>query len=432
MNYAAALDYLYAKLPMFQRIGKAAFKKDLTNTLALLDALGNPHLRLHTVHVAGTNGKGSVSSMLASVLKEAGYKTGLYTSPHLKSFTERIRINGNELPEAYVVDFVERMRDSIEAINPSFFEVTVAMCFDFFAQQQVDIAVIEVGLGGRLDSTNVILPEVCVITNIDYDHMDLLGNTLGEIAAEKAGIIKPEVPVVVGQRHPETDPVFEMIANDLDAPVLWAADLLPGAQVAAADAHHLQAIRAGAEVYQTDLAGSYQVHNLPTAVAAVQVLRGLGWQISDAALAAGLAHVRQNAGLRGRFERLSENPLTICDTGHNEAGIRAVMSQLLPLYEAKKQAAPTAKLRMVLGMVSDKDHGRVLRLLPADAVYYFVRPDVPRGLDAAELSAKAAEFGLHGTVCGTVADGLARANAESHENDVIFVGGSTFVVAEAL
>lgn len=427
-EFAATLEYLYARLPMFQRIGAAAIKKDLTNTRKLLWALGLPQWRYPCIHIAGTNGKGSVSSMLASILTEAGYKTGLYTSPHLKSFTERIRVDGKAISEPAVVEWVAGMKKVIEQVEPSFFETTVALAFDHFARQNVDIAVIETGLGGRLDSTNVVFPELSIITQIGYDHMDLLGDTLAAIAAEKAGIIKPYTPVVIGEYLPETRPVFELKAASLSAPVIWAQEEWSARSV---ETHfpfqeitvtHLRKNKHS--TFRLDLPGHYQTQNLATVLSSVEALRRQGWKLPKSALKRGLSHVRKNAGLRGRMEMLSSAPLVIADIGHNESGVQAAMAQVLAL--------PVRHRHMVWGMVNDKDHDKVLRLLPKDATWYFVRPDIPRGLDAAVLRQKAEAHGLTGEVYPSVAEGKRAALAAAAPNDLVYIGGSTFVVAEAI
>lgn len=427
MNFDQTLDYLYSKLPMFTRIGAAALKKDLTNTLLLCEALGNPQHKFRSVHIAGTNGKGSTSSMLAAVFQQAGYKCGLYTSPHLVRFTERIRINGLEMDKQAVVDFVAQQRELIERVQPSFFEVTVAMAFDYFARQGVDIAVIEVGLGGRLDSTNVITPELSVITNIAYDHTDLLGETLAEIAGEKAGIIKKGVPVVIGETHNETQAVFLQKAQQEQAPIYFTQDHYK-AQIQANNLfqqHISLESPNGNEDYLLDLTGSYQQHNLLTVLQAAEVLRGLGWQLSPAVVKEALSQVKTLTGLRGRMQVLQADPLVLCDVGHNEAGIAYLMQQLLQLY-------PPEQLQFVWGMVRDKNHDKVLRLLPKAAGYHFVSPQIPRGLPAQEMQEKAANFGLHGRVYNSVREGYEAAKAEIKRGEMLFVGGSTFVVAEVL
>jgi len=405
---------------MYQRVGAAAYKADLSNTILLCEALGNPQNKFRSIHVAGTNGKGSSSHMLAAILQTAGYNTGLYTSPHLKEFTERIRINGKEIDKNFVVDFVERIKSSIENIKPSFFEITVAMAFDYFAKQKVDVAVIEVGLGGRLDSTNMITPLVSLITNISWDHQDLLGDTLQKIAFEKAGIIKQTVPVVVSERNQEVDEIFRTKSNEEQSLLYFAADLWK-----------IDSISEG--VYQVqhqtktieltlDLMGVYQRKNLGGVLQVVELLNGDGFNISQEAIRIALENVTTITGLKGRWQKLSDNPLVICDTGHNEAGIREVVAQI--------QAQKFEKLFIVLGCVKDKDLSSVLSLLPVDAFYFFCQAKIPRALDAIELSNRAAVFGLKGEVISDVNEAIGTARKKAIPNDFIFVGGSTFVVAE--
>lgn len=420
MNYAETLTYLYQNLPMFQRVGAVAFKSDLTNTLALCEALGNPQQRFRSIHIAGTNGKGSSSHMIAAVVQAAGYKTGLYTSPHLKEFTERIRVNGNEIDREFVVDFVERIRPSIEKISPSFFEITVVMAFDYFAYQQVDVAVIEVGLGGRLDSTNVITPILSLITNISWDHMDLLGDTLEKIAYEKAGIIKPNIPVVISERQTEVEQVFIDKSMECHSPITFASD-------------HFQVTHKTKGTFlinhndrkyslSLDLMGSYQSRNIAGVLASIEVLREMGFSISEDQLENGLKEVMLRTGLRGRWQTLGEKPLIICDTGHNEGGIREIVKQI--------SALKFNHLHMVIGMVKDKDISKVLTLLPASATYYFCAASIPRAMPADELMVKAAAVGLKGDAYATVNDAIHAARSRSTDDDFIFVGGSTFVVAE--
>ena len=405
---------------MYQRVGAAAYKADLSNTILLCEALGNPQNKFRSIHVAGTNGKGSSSHMLAAILQTAGYKTGLYTSPHLKEFTERIRINGKEIDKNFVVDFVKRIKSSIENIKPSFFEITVAMAFDYFAKQKVDFAVIEVGLGGRLDSTNVITPLLSLITNINWDHQDLLGDTLQKIAFEKAGIIKQTVPVVVSERNQEVDEIFRTKSNEEQSLLYFAADLWK-----------IDSISEG--VYQVqhqtktieltlDLMGVYQRKNLGGVLQVVELLNGDGFNISQEAIRIALENVTTITGLKGRWQKLSDNPLVICDTGHNEAGIREVVAQI--------QAQKFEKLFIVLGCVKDKDLSSVLSVLPEDAYYFFCQAKIPRALDAIELSNRAAVFGLKGEVISDVNEAIGTARKKATPNDFIFVGGSTFVVAE--
>lgn len=406
---------------MYQRIGAAAFKKDLTNTLALCQALGNPHQKFKSVHVGGTNGKGSCSHMIAAILQTAGYKTGLYTSPHLKSFTERIRINGKEVPEQFIIDWVNSMIPALERIRPSFFETTVAMAFDYFAKEAVDVAVIEVGLGGRLDSTNVITPVVSLITNIGLDHMDMLGDTLDKIAFEKAGIIKPGVPAVIGKRSVETDRVFRHKAMEMNSPLYFAEDEYQ----AKGGVNKLIILRNGNPVLQEvnlSLKGDYQKKNLPGVLKTIEVLRYSGFSISDEALHEGLEKAAFLTGLKGRWQIIGEKPLTICDTAHNEDGLREVVGLITQ--------QSFNKLYIVLGMVADKQHDKMLGLLPERAHYVFCEAKIPRALPARKLYEKAALHNLKGDVIEDVNQALQHARQLAGPDDFIFVGGSTFVVAE--
>lgn len=427
-RYQETVAYLYSLLPMYQRLGSAAFKKDLSNTQALCWELGLPQWKFESVHIGGTNGKGSVSAMVSSILIEAGKKTGQYTSPHLLNFTERIRVNGQEISQKGVVEFVDAYRSVIESVKPSFFELTVAMAFEHFAEQWVDAAVIEVGLGGRLDSTNIIRPEVSVITHIAFDHMDLLGNTLAAIAEEKAGIIKPYTPVVIGRRQPETAPIFETRSRQLQAPLFYAEDEIRLKRVAGNNltqtfaVHYLRAARR--TTYELGLAGLYQGENLATALTTIEMFREIGWEIPEEAVVKGLKRVIANSGLLGRMQLLQATPKVLCDTAHNEAGIQAVMQQL--------QHIPHRQLHMVWGSVSDKEHDRIFALLPKTATYYYVRPDVPRGLDEDILALKAGALGFKGKAYDSVAAGIQAALAVADPADLIYIGGSTFVVAEAL
>jgi dihydrofolate synthase/folylpolyglutamate synthase len=428
MNYSQTLDYLYNKLPMFTRIGAAAIKKDLDNTILLCEHVGNPQQKFKTIHVAGTNGKGSTSHMLAAVLQKAGYKTGLYTSPHLKDFRERIRINGKMMPEQAVVDFTAREKEKIEEISPSFFEVTVAMAFDYFAAEQVDIAVIEVGLGGRLDSTNIITPELSVITNISLDHTNLLGNTLQEIAAEKAGIIKAGIPVVIGEKQKESAPVFISKAEETASELVFASTALRLDDVRNEGTYLVSSVyKNNARIYKDlklDLTGRYQLKNVLTVIQAISILNNKDFTIPEEAVYNGLSNTIEITGLQGRWQTISRDPLVICDTGHNIAGIQEVLQNI--------QATPYKKLHIVIGMLKDKDVSSVLHLLPATANYYFCEPMLERALPAAELAQQAGKFNLKGKTYDTVLLALdaARNNADPH--DLIFVGGSTFVVAEAI
>lgn len=428
MNYTETLDFLYSKLPMFTRIGEAALKKDLHNTIALCAELGNPQEKFKTIHVAGTNGKGSTSHMLAAILQQAGYKTGLYTSPHLKDFRERIRINGSMVPESFVADFVAGQQQAIEAIQPSFFEVTVAMAFEFFAKEQVDVAVIEVGLGGRLDSTNIIHPELSVITNISLDHINILGNRIEDIAYEKAGIIKANIPAIVGERESPSAEVFIQKAADVSTTLEFASDILQVEQVQISAGNLEMKILLGDtllfEKLQLDLTGSYQLKNIRTVLLAVLKLRELGYQIPDEALYQALKSVKALTGLQGRWQTLAEQPRIICDTGHNVAGIKEVVQNIRETH--------FDALHMVIGMVKDKDISAVLALLPKDARYYFTQPALERALAATELKAQAEAFGLMGEAFQHVQEALESAKAKAGTEDLIFIGGSTFTVAEVL
>ncbi|MBS1488651.1 MAG: bifunctional folylpolyglutamate synthase/dihydrofolate synthase [Bacteroidetes bacterium] len=418
--YQQTVQYLYESLPMFQRVGAAAYKKDLSNTWALCEVVGNPHKLFKSIHVAGTNGKGSSSHMLAAVLQAAGYKTGLYTSPHLKEFTERIKVNGKEVSEEFVVAFVQKMRPTLDQVKPSFFETTVVMAFDYFARERVDVAVIEVGLGGRLDSTNVITPEVSLITNIGWDHMDLLGDTLQKIAYEKAGIIKPGIPIVISERQPEVQIVFEEKASETGSKILFATDQ-----------YHITPIREGnysvthaaqTTVYELELKGSYQEKNLAGVLSVLDEMRQKGFSIAEQAVTEGLKKTVQLTGLKGRWQQLGERPLTVCDTGHNEPGVREVLHQI--------DQQKFNKLHIVWGSVRDKDIDRVLALLPKNAHYYFCAAHIARAMPAAQLQEKAATFGLHGDAVTDVNEAIAKAKQNAAEDDMIFIGGSTFVVAE--
>lgn len=428
-TYQQAIDFLFNQLPMYQRIGKSAYKANLDNTLAFDQYFDHPHRQFKTIHVAGTNGKGSVSHLLASILAEAGYKTGLYTSPHLKDFRERIKINGEMISETEVVDFVNHHHGIIEALQPSFFEMTVAMAFDYFARQKVDVAIIEVGLGGRLDSTNIITPCLSVITNIAFDHTALLGNTLAQIASEKAGIIKPEIPVVIGQKHPETQPVFEQKAKELNSPIVFAEDGY-SIDYSLQTAHFEQVF----QVYKDEmltyknlisaLPGWYQRKNAKTVLAAIDQLKNLNWQISTENIYDGFKNVVKNTGLMGRWQILGTNPLIICDTGHNEDGITQIVAQL--------KETPYKKLHFVIGMVNDKEIDDVLKLLPTDAFYYFTQASIPRALEVAILAQKAMSFNLNGLQFYSVQEAFEAAKKNAAINDLIFIGGSNFVVAEVL
>jgi dihydrofolate synthase/folylpolyglutamate synthase len=416
-DYLSILRYLYETLPMFQRIGAAAYNRDLTNTLALCEALGNPQEKFKSIHVAGTNGKGSSSHMIAAILQSAGYKTGLYTSPHLKEFTERIRINGNEVEQTFVVDFVNRIKPSIEKIKPSFFEMTVAMAFDYFALQNVDVAVIEVGLGGRLDSTNVIIPLVSLITNISYDHKDLLGDTLQQIASEKAGIIKRNVPVVVSEYQTEVADVFNKKAAEQNAQLQFASEIFSFDGINGWKGQSLKLKNVNPQ-----LKGNYQNKNIPGVILTVEKLNQMGFSISVDNLRQGIEQVSTLTGLKGRWQKLGDRPLVIADTGHNEAGIQSIVNQI--------SSIKFVHLHMVIGMVKDKDITSVLRLLPKGASYYFCQANIPRAMNANDLADQAKQFDLKGVVIPDVNEAVKLAKQQASENDFIFIGGSTFVVAE--
>lgn len=413
---------------MFQRIGSAAYKKDLTNTLVLCQYLNNPQNKLTTIHIGGTNGKGTLTHALAAIFMQAGKKVGMYTSPHYKDFRERIKINGQYIPEQVVVDFVKKIKTQAEQIEPSFFELTVAMAFDYFVEQQVDIALIEVGLGGRLDSTNVITPILSVITNISYDHTDMLGNTLELIAAEKAGIIKPKVPVVIGETLPETLPVFVQKATQQNAPIVFADQQM---QVHATQHQHKMCVdvldMSGKMLYpniETDLTGSYQQKNIVTILQTIKVLNTLGFNLTEDTIRAALKQVRTLTNFMGRWQVLQQHPLVIADSAHNEAGLTDAMEQLLHL--------PNTHLHIVIGVVKDKDIGKILPLLPNNATYYFCKANIPRGLPATDLQQIAQQNGLQGSAYNSVQEAYQAALALALPTDVVFVGGSIFVVAEVL
>ncbi len=413
---------------MFTRVGSVALKKDLHNTLEMVARLDHPEHKFKSIHVGGTNGKGSTSHMLAAILQEAGYKTGLYTSPHLKDFRERIRINGKMISREFVVDFVENQQHTITEIEPSFFEVTVAMAFDYFAKEKVDIAVIEVGLGGRLDSTNIISPELSIITNISLDHTNILGDTLPEIAFEKAGIIKKNTPVVIGESQAESDPTFLNKAEKETAQISFASTEIKITNSHKRGNHLVVDILQREKLLFTnlalDLTGSYQLKNIKTVIEAVNQLRIQGFHISDEAIYGALKNVKKITGLQGRWQTLSKNPLVICDTGHNKAGITEVLANI--------EQTPHQQLHMVIGMVKDKDVDGVLALLPKNAIYYFSHPNLERALNGKDLAEKAKTFQLKGATFNTVKEAFLAAKSSAAHADLIFVGGSTFVVAEIL
>ncbi|KAF2325818.1 bifunctional folylpolyglutamate synthase/dihydrofolate synthase [Flavobacterium nitrogenifigens] len=404
MNYQETTNWMFNQLPMYQLQGASAYKEDLTNIKLLAAHLDNPQNVLKCIHVAGTNGKGSTSHMLSSILQEAGYKVGLYTSPHLKDFRERIKINGKEISEEFVIEFIAKHKSFFEANDMSFFEMSVGLAFDYFAAEKVDIAVIEVGLGGRLDATNIITPLVSVITNIGLDHTQFLGNTLEAIAGEKAGIIKPNIPVVIGEYTDETKPVFLAKAEENNAPIYFASDLID-------------------QIYLSDLIGDYQFHNKKTVQQTISILNNeTDFKISIEQLKEGLLHVVKNTGLQGRWQQLGENPKIICDTAHNKHGLSVVMNQL--------QHEKYEKLHIVLGVVNDKDLDSILPLFPKEAQYYFCNPDSSRALPAETLKNVAEKFSLIGEKYDSVEIAFAEAKKNASENDFIYVGGSTFVVAE--
>ncbi|MCD8439277.1 bifunctional folylpolyglutamate synthase/dihydrofolate synthase [Tenacibaculum finnmarkense] len=402
MTYQQTLDWMFAQLPMYQKEGKTAFKKDLTNSIALSNELGNPEKKFKTIHVGGTNGKGSTSHLIASVLQEAGYKVGLYTSPHLKNFTERIRINGQEIEQESIIDFISQNKQFLEAQKLSFFEMTVGMAFDYFAKQKVDIAIIEVGLGGRLDSTNIITPEVAVITNIGLDHTQFLGETLPEIAYEKAGIIKDNISVVVGERQKEVEKVFIDKASDCNAEIVFASDQDYS--------------------YKTDLLGDYQSKNVKTAVKAISQLKD--FVVSEENIKNGLLKVVENTNLKGRWQILQQEPKIICDTAHNKEGLIYTLAQL--------KNEQYKNLHIVLGVVSDKDLAAILPMFPQNARYYFCKPNIIRGLSEKKLKDTAEVFNLTGDLFGSVNEAFESAKIQANSEDCIYIGGSTFVVAEIL
>ena len=405
MRYQDTLDWMFSQLPMYQRQGNSAYRNDLSNTLKLAKHLNHPERHFKSIHVAGTNGKGSTSHMLASILQEAGYKVGLYTSPHLKDFRERIKLNGTVVSKQFVSGFIKRNRLFFEENSLSFIEMTVGMAFDYFKKEKIDIAVVEVGMGGRLDSTNIITPEVSVITNIGLDHMQFLGNTLEAIAVEKAGIIKQNIPVVIGETQKETTSVFKDLANKNKSKIVFAD-------------------QKNAENYKSDLVGAYQSKNIVTVIQAVKELQQKGFKITPNNIKEGLLHVVKNTGLMGRWQTLQSNPKIVCDTGHNKEGLTYVMNQLLnETFDA---------LHMAFGVVNDKDLSSIVELLPKKATYYFCKPDIPRGLDAQELKKILNGYGLNGEAYSSVNEAYNTALDRAGINDFIFIGGSTFVVAEII
>lgn len=428
MNYKETLDWLFSQLPMYQRQGKSAYKADLVTTLELDRYFNHPHKNFKTIHVAGTNGKGSVSHMLASVLQVSGYKVGLYTSPHLKDFRERIKINGAMVSQDFVVDFIRNHKQKFEELKPSFFEMTVAMAFDYFNRENVDVAVVEVGMGGRLDSTNIITPDISVITNIGLDHTAFLGTTIAQIAKEKAGIIKPGVPVVIGQTQSETQEVFDEFAQQKGTEIYFA-DQEFAIDYAMLTLDNMQSFnvktnnKISFENLELDLLGIYQKKNILTVLKAIEILKSK-YQISYENIYSGLKQVVKNTGLLGRWQILNIEPLTICDTGHNEDGISDIIKQI--------EQTAFKKLHFVLGVVDDKNIDSILSMLPKEAEYYFTRAQIPRALDENLLMQKAKEFKLNGRSFATVKKALSEAKKNAGHNDLIFIGGSTFVVAEVV
>jgi dihydrofolate synthase/folylpolyglutamate synthase len=426
MNYQETIDYLFSRLPMFSRIGAAAFKKDLINIQKLSDFLGDPHKRFKSIHIAGTNGKGSVSHMLAAILQTAGYKTGLYTSPHLKDFRERIRINGEMVSKEFIIDFTERIKTISEKIEPSFFEITVAMAFEYFAEQEIDIAIIETGLGGRFDSTNIITPELSVITNIGWDHMNILGDSLEKIAFEKAGIIKQNIPVIVGEVLSETEKVFHEVANERKAALSIASDKRQAINwrwkkneliVEIAQQH-----KTDHQLYHLDLPGIYQTKNLLTVLETCFHLQQKGWNIEEQSIRLGLQHTKKLTGLHGRWEVIHLHPLIVLDVAHNEDGIKMLMEQV--------EVTDHDHLHIVLGVVKDKEFEKILTLFPRLADYYFTQADIPRALDALVLKEKAKETGLRGEVYRDVNQAIKVALTKATKDDMILVCGSVFLVGE--
>jgi len=404
MNYQETTEWMFNQLPMYQLQGASAYKKDLTNIHLLVNHLDNPHIDLKFVHVAGTNGKGSTSHMLSSILQEAGYKVGLYTSPHLKDFRERVKINGLEISENFVCDFINTNKPFFESNEISFFEMSVGLAFDYFSKEKVDIAIIEVGMGGRLDATNIIRPLVSVITNIGLDHTQFLGNTLQAVAYEKAGIIKPEIPVVIGEYTAETKEVFITKAEECNSEIYFASDLI-------------------SETYPSDLIGDYQAHNKKTALLTIDILNAQKeFSISQTNIEKGLLNVVRNTGLQGRWQQLGEFPKIICDTAHNKDGLSIALRQI--------EKETFEKLHIVLGVVNDKDLNEILPLFPKNAIYYFCKPNIPRGLQAEILQTKAENFNLIGNVYNSVTEAYQSAKNNATKSDFIYVGGSTFVVAE--
>lgn len=425
MNYTETIDYLFTKLPMFSRIGSAAYKKDLTNTIRICEVLDNPQHKFKSIHIAGTNGKGSTSHMLAAILQQAGYKTGLYTSPHLKDFRERIKINGNMIPKENVIAFTQKMQNAIQTIEPSFFEITVGMAFDYFASEKVDIAVIETGLGGRLDSTNVIIPILSIITNIGYDHQNLLGNTLELIAAEKAGIIKQNVPVVIGEIMPETKPIFEQKIKDCNATIYYAEEEIQVIDTANG-VSIFNNLNNRTEIYFPELKGVYQIKNIKPVLLASYLLNQHGFQLPYEVIQKGVANTIQLTGLHGRWEIIGHKPTLILDVAHNVDGIKQLQENIANI----KSKLQTQQIHYIIGMVKDKDIDAVLKLFPTNATYYFTQADIPRALAKEALQAKALTHQLKGNVYENVNIAINAAKHNASTEDVIIVCGSIFLVGE--
>ena len=428
MDYQRTINFLFTRLPLYSRIGAAAYKPNLDNTIRLCGSLDNPHTKFKSVHIAGTNGKGSVSHILAAIFQTAGYKTGLYTSPHLKDFRERIKVNGEMISEGFVIDFTKKISPLIDEIEPSFFEITVAMAFDYFSRQQVDIAIVETGLGGRLDSTNIITPELSIITNIGWDHMNILGDSLEKIAAEKAGIIKEGIPVIIGEELNETQPVFEKMAFEKNAPLTIASKNRQAVEwkwekhqliVEVAEAH-----KTDHKVYHLDLAGLYQIKNLLTVLEACSHLQQQGWKIDDPIIHKALRQVKKITGLHGRWDIIHEHPLIVLDVGHNEEGIKQIVKQI--------ELTDHHELHIILGMVNDKAIDNILKLLPKTAHYYFTQAQIPRALDKEILMQKAGAIGLKGKTFPDVNTALKESKDKAGKDDLIIVCGSVFLVGEVI
>jgi len=428
MTYEQTIKYLYAQLPMYSRIGAAAYKEDLINTIALCNALDNPQTKFKTIHIAGTNGKGSTSHMLAAVLQQAGYKTGLYTSPHIKDFRERIKINGEMISESFVVDFLARIKTVSEQITPSFFELTVAMAFDYFNTQQVDIAIIETGLGGRLDSTNIITPILSIITNIGYDHMDILGNTLELIATEKAGIIKPNVPVIIGEYLPQTKEIFLNRAKQINATIYFSQDKYAVVNIKyTIKSLHLNITdieNHNTDKFELDLNGFYQTKNIGSVLYAIEILKQLGFNINNTAKIKALKQVKKISGFFGRWDVISDNPSIILDVAHNEDGIKQLLQQ------ASVLRCNRSTIHIILGMVKDKDVSKILSILPTEAIYYFSNAHIERAMPHNILKEMADNYGLQGNAYDDVNAALYAAKGNATVEDIIIVCGSVFLIAE--